>query len=115
MGLTRHQCFLFLEELRWNGKPICPYCSSKKSTALKKENRYHCNHCYTSYSVTVNTIFHHSHVDIQKWFKAIYLSYQYPDNVSSRSLSKDISVTKNTASKILKKIKAADEEEEIAI
>ena len=111
MVLTRQQCLLVLEHLKWGGKPTCPYCGSTKATALTKENRYHCNHCYTSYSVTVNTIFHRSHVDIRKWFKAIHLFHQSPHNISGRSLAEQIVVTKNTACKMLKKIKTTNTED----
>jgi transposase-like protein len=39
----------------------------KKQTPLKeKQQRYHCNNCNTSYSVTVGTIFHDTKLDLQK-------------------------------------------------
>ena len=36
-------------------------------------DRHHCNGCNTTFSVTVDTIFHHTHLDLQKWFLAISL------------------------------------------
>lgn len=105
MALTNQKCRLFLESLRWNGKPICPYCGSDRATALEKESRYHCNYCSTSYSVTVNTLFHHSHIELKRWFRAIYLVCSSPSKISVRHLAKEISVTKSTASSMLRKIR----------
>lgn len=111
MALTSKECLKFLESLRWKGKPICPYCGSDKASALKNEQRHHCNYCSTSYSVTVNTIFHHSHVVLLKWFHAIYIVCSSHDKISVRYLANEIRVTKNTASSILKKIKSAAEKD----
>lgn len=61
------------------------------------ESRHHCNNCKTSFSVTVNTIFHHTHLDLQKWFLAISLILNAKKGISSRQLSRDIQVTKDTA------------------
>lgn len=58
-------------------------------------------------------MFHGSHVELNKWFKAIYLFDQNSEAISARSLAEDISVTKNTAAKILKKIRAASMEERV--
>ena len=65
---THEDCLAYLEKVRWNNVPTCPYCNSTNSTSFKKENRHHCNNCNTSYSVTVGTIFHKTKLDLQKWF-----------------------------------------------
>lgn len=89
-------CIKCLEKVRWQGKPICPYCKSTLSTAVVNEGRYHCNSCNTSYSVTVGTIFHKTKVDLQKWFLAIYLILNSKKDVSARQLALDLEVNKNT-------------------
>jgi transposase-like protein len=80
---------LILEQLRWNGKPCCPYCNSLQHRKLKGEQRYQCNECYTSYSVTVNTLFHQTHVDLEKWFAAIRLVLITNKTISVRELAKN--------------------------
>lgn len=90
-------CIKHLEKVRWNRKPTCPYCKSTNQTPLKEEPRYHCNKCNTSYSVTVGTIFHKTHIDLQKWFLAISLMLNAHKGISSRQLMRDIEVNKNTA------------------
>ena len=90
-------CIDQLEKVRWAGKPACPYCKSDRVSAMKKENRHHCNNCKTSFSVTVATIFHNSKLDLQKWFLAISLILNAKKGLSSRQLARDLEVNKNTA------------------
>ena len=98
---------LYLEQIRWAGKPQCPYCSSSNSTALKNERRYHCNQCFTSYSVTVGTLFHKTHVELSKWFQAIAIVLTASKKVSARQLAQKIEVNKNTAATMLLRIHQA--------
>ena len=62
---TESDCIAHLEYVRWKDKPKCVYCNSIKTTPLPKENRHHCNNCNTTFSVTVGTIFHHTHLALQ--------------------------------------------------
>ena len=94
---TEKDCISHLEQVRWGGKPACPYCKSTRVTPLPLESRQHCNNCKTSFSVTVGTIFHHTHLDLQKWFLAISLILNAKKGISSRQLARDIKVTKDTA------------------
>lgn len=64
---------------------------------MEKELRHHCNTCNTSYSVTVNTIFHKTKADLQKWFLAISLILNAKKGISARQLARDLDVNKNTA------------------
>lgn len=107
-------CLAMLEKIRWGNKPKCPYCQAANSTAIKKERRYHCNFCFTSYSVTVGTLFHKSHVDLHKWFLAIYIVLSSAGGISVRQLAKEIQVNKNTAAYMIARIrKAMTEEQEL--
>lgn len=71
---------------------------------MRKEGRYHCNYCYTSYSVTVATPLHRTRVPLLKWFQAISLQKRSNRRISSRILSREIEVNKNTAASMLKRI-----------
>ncbi|MGG6268506.1 transposase [Leptolyngbya sp. AN03gr2] len=107
-----HQEYLhLLESIRWNGKPQCPYCGSTNAAAFKSEQRYHCNDCFTSYSVTVGTLFHQTHVDLQKWFHALKLVMNSSRVISVRRLAQEIGVSKNTASSMIARIRKAMKEE----
>lgn len=93
---TQDHCIKYLEHARWQGKPTCPYCNSQKSTPAKDELRHHCNNCNTTYSVTVNTIFHDTRLELQKWFLAIMLILNAKKGLSARQLARDLKVNKNT-------------------
>lgn len=102
---NKESSYKYLETVIWNNKPICPYCKSFSSTEIQNEYRYRCNTCKTSYSVTVGTIFHRTRLDIQKWLIAIHLVLKSDDDYGVRQLGRDLEVTKDTASLVLKKIK----------
>ncbi len=104
---TEDDCLRHLEAVRWQGKPRCTYCNSPNSTPLPKQKRHHCNNCNTTYSVTVGTIFHHTHLQLQKWFLAITLILNAKKGISARQLSRDLQVNKDTAWRISMKIREA--------
>jgi transposase-like protein len=109
---TQNDCIDHLETVRWRNKPQCPYCKSTNTTPLPKEKRHHCNNCNTSFSVTVGTIFHHTHLPLQKWFLATTLILNAKKGISSRQLSRDLHVNKDTAWRISMKIRDAMRERE---
>jgi len=93
---TEKDCIDYLEQIRWHGTPVCPYCNSQKVSTVKEENRYHCNKCNTSFSVTVGTIFHDTRLPLQKWFLALTLMLNAKKGMSARQLARDLDVNKNT-------------------
>lgn len=101
----QEDCIKHLEFIYWDNVPTCPYCNSVRKTDMKYENRYHCNDCRTSYSVTAKTIFHKTKVDLQKWFYVIHLTLA--TKTSARQVSKLISVTKDTACFMVNRINSA--------
>jgi transposase-like protein len=111
MSQTHEDCLVFLEKLRWKGIPTCPYCGSQRSTAYKKEKRYRCQYCFTSYSVTVGTVFHKTHVDLNKWFRLISLVNELNGRMSDRKLAKELEVSRSTVALMLKRIQEASHEE----
>jgi transposase-like protein len=94
---TEADCISHIERVRWNGKPVCPYCKSTRTSPMPSESRHHCNGCNTTFSVTVDTIFHHTHLPLQKWFLAISLVLNAKKGISARQLGRDLEVNKNTA------------------
>ncbi len=104
---TQEDCIAHLEAVRWGGEPRCPYCGENKSTPMSGEDRHHCNNCNTSFSVTVGTIFHNTHIPLQKWFQAIALILNSEDAISTRELAKRLGVNKNTAWRMAVQIRKA--------
>jgi transposase-like protein len=104
---TEADCIAYLESICWKGMPTCPYCDSRQATPIRKQNRYHCNACNTAYSVTVNTIFHHSHLSLHKWFLAIWLILESRTSISTRQLASALEVNKNSAWRLTNEIRRA--------
>lgn len=104
---TQEDCIKHLESVRWPDKVICPYCNSDNNGENKKELRHYCNNCKTSFSVTVGTIFHRTHLPLQKWFLALSLILNAKKGISALQLSRDIEVNKNTAWRISMQIRKA--------
>lgn len=94
---TQESCIEHLEKVRWAGKPTCPYCFSKQIARERSQQRWHCNGCNTSFSVTVNTIFHDTKLPLQKWFLAISLILNAKKGISAKQLERDLDVTYKTA------------------
>ena len=108
---TQEDCLKKLEDVRWGGTPVCPYCKSTNQTPVPKEGRFHCNSCNASFSVTVGTVFHKTKLDLQKWFLAISLTLNAKKGISARQLSRDIEVNKDTAWSMMMRIRTAFSEQ----
>ncbi len=102
---TQRDCIVHLELARWSGKPRCPYCKSNRTARL--QHRHRCYECKTAFSVTVGTIFHHTHLPLQKWFLAVMLMLNARKGLSALQLSRDLKVNKNTAWRIAMQIRKA--------
>lgn len=104
---TQESCIEHLEKVRWPNGPVCPYCFSTQATREKSQHRYHCNGCNTSFSVTVNTIFHDTKLPLQKWFLAISLILNAKKGLSAKQIQRDIEVTYKTAWYLAMRIRRA--------
>ena len=94
-----------LEEIRWNGTPVCPHCQSQEAYKLTpkgdtktsaRKGVYKCKACRKQFTVTVGTIFEGSRIKIADWLMAIYLMCsskkgisQTPPNFLTRSRSQN--------------------------
>jgi len=105
-------CRLFLEDLRWNGTPVCPHCGSineshyKLNTKGEFKGLYKCKDCRERFTVTVGTMFEGSHVPLRKWFIAIYIFSAHKKGISSIQLGKDLGITQKSAWFVLSRLRA---------
>jgi transposase-like protein len=93
----QESCINHLEVLRWHGKPQCPYCKSEQSSKRTGTQRHQCHSCNSAYSVLVGTIFESTKLELPKWFLAISLILNAKKGLSSRQLSRDLGINRNTA------------------
>ena len=102
---------VYLEQLRWGGKPVCPRCEASKNQSRQKRRgkagHYFCYHCKKTYTVRTGAIFDHSHIPLDKWIFAIYLVVTARKGISSLQLSKEIGVTQKTAWFLLHRVREA--------
>jgi transposase-like protein len=92
-------CRKYLEQQRWSGKPVCPFCNSEKVYKLKDNKTYKCanNKCYKKFTATVGTIFENTKIPLTKWFIAMYLITSHKKGISSLQLSRDVGITQKSA------------------
>lgn len=108
---TQEAAIAHLEQVRWAGRPICPYCNSDKTCVHaskdKKLPRWQCQECHRAFSVTVGTIFHHSHLPLQTWFLAIAIMLNAKKGVSNAQLARDLDLPYKTAWSLALRIRTA--------
>ena len=97
---TQEDCIAHLERIKWNGKPVCPYCDSEKVARKKERNhvgRWNCHNCLSTFKVTSGTIFQGTKIPLPKWFAAIAILLNAKKSVSSCQLARDLELTQQTA------------------
>ena len=72
-----------IEQIRWKGQIICPYCGKHEISLRREAGYYRCRKCRQIFTVRVGTIFHRSHIPLHKWLYAIYLVMTSRKGVSS--------------------------------
>lgn len=107
---TREACIQHLERVRWGDSPTCPYCASDKISRHRealRDDRWQCQGCKRSFSVTVGTIFHKSHIDLQRWFLLISLMMAAKKGLSSMQAARDLEMRQPTVWSMMHRVRAA--------
>ena len=98
---TQDACLDFLERMKWQGKPKCPYCDSDNVVRRIKNNegvgRWNCRKCLSAFKVTSGTIFQGTKIPLPKWFAAITILLNAKKSVSSYQLARDLDMKQQTA------------------
>ena len=97
----------YIESRRWPEGVICPYCHSERSSR-QRDRRYHqCKDCRKKFTVCTGTIFHRSHIPLDKWLYAMYLLQTARKGISSMQLSKELGITQKAAWFLLHRLREA--------
>lgn len=103
----------YLEELRWNGRPVCPHCGSVAAhyflTPKADEGRttrrgkvtarrvWKCKDCRKQFSVTVGTIFHGSKIPLRTWLFVVFEIVASKNGVAAREIQRKYELMPKTA------------------
>jgi transposase-like protein len=104
---TEEKCREVLEELRWPKGLCCTRCGGVKISRVEKRNQYDCDDCRYQFSVTSGTIFHDTHLPLQKWFVAIYLTVESKKGMSANQMKRVLGVSYKTAWYLCHRIRTA--------
>ena len=111
---TEESCIEYLEKIRFAKGRYCVYCGSKKvcnhnliGSKTRNSNRLQCQSCHKSFSVTVNTIFHRTHLDLRHWFYIIFLMLNAKKGISACQVARDLGIRRPTVWAIMHKIRKA--------
>ena len=107
----RHEdCIAHLEAVRWPDGPLCPYCGAAKIARHRekgRDDRWQCQICSRSFTVTVGTIFHRTHVDLQLWFLLISLMLSARKGLSAMQAARDLDMRRPTVWSMMHRVRKA--------
>ena len=99
-------CLYYLMQLRHGDKIDCPKCGKHgKFHRIKRHPAFECAWCGFEIYPMVDTIFHRSHVPLQKWFYALYLFTTTRHGVPAKELQRQLGVSYPTAFRMAHKIR----------
>ena len=80
-------CRAYLEKVRWRKRPRCPRCPRAKVWRAKG-SFYRCARCGYDFSVTVNTLFADTHLQLRLWLEGIWMVTNKRDGTSALALQR---------------------------
>jgi transposase-like protein len=120
---TEADAYLFMEQIRWQGTPVCPHCNGterisfltpadgstrKTRTGSKSERRvWFCGPCRKQFSVLTGTIFHGTKVSVRKWLFVFYEMCANKNGLAAREIERKYEVTAKTAWFMTQRIREA--------
>jgi len=102
------KCRAYLESLRWPNGVTCPRCKATKVYRIVKRDQFVCSSCDYQFSVTVDTIFHDTHLPLVTWFLATLLLCEAKKGMSACQIKRSLGIkTYKTAWYLCHRIRAA--------
>ena len=102
------KCRAYLESLRWPKGATCPRCKAAKVYRIAKRDQFVCASCEYQFSVTVDTIFHDTHLPLVTWFLATFLLCEAKKGMSACQIQRSLGIkTYKTAWYLCHRIRAA--------
>ncbi|MGA9062641.1 MAG: IS1595 family transposase, partial [Terracidiphilus sp.] len=119
---TEEKCIAFLEGLRWPDGVTCVKCGKQHISRVRTVARgrskgtkgtewtrrlYECLGCGEQFSVKSGTLFHDTHLPLQKWFRAIVLVCEAKKGRSANETARLIGVSLKTGWYLCHRIRQA--------
>lgn len=102
------KCRAYLEKLRWPNGVACPRCKGEKIYRIEKRDQFLCAACDYQFSVTVDTLFHDTHLPLVTWFLATVLLCEAKKGMSACQIQRSLGIkTYKTAWYLCHRIRAA--------
>ena len=101
---SEEQCMEALFRWRWSNGFVCPRCSKNGHCRVQIRGLYQCSGCRYQVSLTAGTILASTKLPLCTWFLAMYLLTQTTKGISALELSRQLSVSYNTAWKVKHKL-----------
>ncbi len=102
------KCRAYLEALRWPNGVRCPSCKHDKVYRLTNRALFLCASCEYQFSVTVDTIFHDTHLPLVTWFLTTVLLCEAKKGISACQIQRSLGIkTYKTAWYLCHRIRAA--------
>lgn len=95
----------FLEDLRWNGNPVCPHCGCPRSyrlngPAAKGRPRLKCADCRAQFTVTSGSVLEGSRLPLATWIEALCLLTQSAEPLGVSDLRHALGISYRAAENI---------------
>ncbi|MBI4464838.1 MAG: IS1595 family transposase [Acidobacteria bacterium] len=107
---TEDECREYLARLRWPDGVECLRCKSKKVSRLTNQKKFECSQCFYQFSATTGTIFHDTHLSLEKWLLTVFLMCESKKGISANQVKRMIGVSYKTAWYLCHRIRKAMEE-----
>ena len=117
---TEEEALDYLVTARWPQGVRCVACDHDKVYAISTKGKtgkpcrlFECAKCGHHFSATTGTLFHDSHLPLQKWFMAMALMCEAKKGVSALQVSRHLGVQYKTAWYLCHRIRRAMQEHEL--
>lgn len=108
---TQEQAVEYLEKVRWNNEPVCPYCGSlsvgKHASGDRNMTRWQCRDCTRAFAVTVGTLFHGTHIPLRNWFLVLALMLNAKKSASAYQIARDLDMRRATVWSMMQRVRTA--------
>ena len=101
---SEEKCTEALFRWRWPNGFVCPRCEHNGYWCHQSRALSQCRSCRHQVSLTADTILASTKLPLRTWFLAMYLMTQTKDGISALELSRQLSVSYNTAWKVKHKL-----------